>query len=271
MMERPTYAQLYAAATSLLTKAGLSAAFNDTRAGLWGDIARSVEQLAGTTSTANSTIDGYMTRAAVALEGKFGGSGAEESGNRAGLLKRIVDAFELNAGVGTGSYGNRLAAGAAGAEFVDRGVRITAQNAVTVTGTSDGYRITKTGAAGQDGAAVSGLLAGDFLLRLSHTAGSFGAALGFGASPTSGNDFTDLPFAVAWSDQTTLYTYVNGVFTGTTVTKPDGIFLIRRVGDTITVEGTGTYIFVAKNSANLGFRSSLYFTNEAIDVRLVGS
>lgn len=89
---------------------------NATFAGRWLQVALAAEQLAGVSTSANSNINGYMLRAAVALETIAGTTGAEENRTRSGLLKRIVDALEVQAGqVYTGSpgYRFRVAAGAA--------------------------------------------------------------------------------------------------------------------------------------------------------------
>lgn len=89
---------------------------NATFAGRWKQVALAAEQLAGASSTATETINGYMLRAAVALESIAGTTGDEENRTRTGLLKRIVDALEAQAGqVYTGSLGYRfrVAAGAA--------------------------------------------------------------------------------------------------------------------------------------------------------------
>lgn len=100
--------QVAQASSALLALAGLSNTSNAGDPGYWREIARAAEQIAGTTSIANAGISGYMLRAAVALESLEGGSGAEENRNYPGLLKRIVDALEIDAGVGVGSLEHRL-------------------------------------------------------------------------------------------------------------------------------------------------------------------
>ncbi len=113
-----TGAQLALTATALETAAGASTSANASPAGYWKRIASAAETIAGTTSTANATVHGYMLRAAVALEGVAGTSGTEENRSYNGLLKRIVDALEVQAGAVTvGSFGHRLRVGAQNAVF----------------------------------------------------------------------------------------------------------------------------------------------------------
>lgn len=112
----PTNAQLKAVADALEAQDEVRTG-NRSEAGWWRRIALAAEGASGSTSEANDTVEGWMLRAAVALEGAFGGSGAEENRTREGLLKRIVDAMELNAGAGTGSLANRLAGAASAVTF----------------------------------------------------------------------------------------------------------------------------------------------------------
>ncbi len=88
-----------------------------TESGYWRRIALALEEGAGAASAANNGRAGWMLRAAVAAETAWGGSGAEENRSTSGLLKRIVDAMEINAGVGTGSLSNRLATAAGAVSF----------------------------------------------------------------------------------------------------------------------------------------------------------
>lgn len=113
----PTSAQLKAATDSLEALTSVRAG-NPTDAGYWRRFALAAEEAAGADSAANATVEGWMLRAAVALELVAGTSGAEENRTFDGLLKRIVDALEVQAGeVGEGSLANRLVVGAAGAVF----------------------------------------------------------------------------------------------------------------------------------------------------------
>lgn len=82
-------------------------------AGWWKRIALAAEGVAGVSSSANSTITGYMKRTAVALETISGTSGAEENASEAGYLKRIAEAMEVETGVGTGSFSSRIVTAAA--------------------------------------------------------------------------------------------------------------------------------------------------------------
>lgn len=112
-----TDAQLKTAVDALEALISVQAG-NDNYLGRWARFAAAVEQEAGAVTEANQDLDGYMLRAAVALESIAGTSGAEENDNRAGLLKRIVDALEVQAGGATeGSLGQRLATAAVNATF----------------------------------------------------------------------------------------------------------------------------------------------------------
>lgn len=113
-----TPTQLASTATSLETAAGASTSANANIPGYWKRIAAASEALAGASTNASATLEGYMLRSAVALESIAGTSGAEENANRTGLLKRVVDALEVQAGAVTvGSLGGRLAIAAAAATF----------------------------------------------------------------------------------------------------------------------------------------------------------
>jgi hypothetical protein len=108
----PTTAQLKATTDALEALTSVRAG-NRTETGWWRRIALALEEAAGAATTANPTREGWMLRAAVAAEAVWGGSGAEENRTFEGLLKRLVDALEINAGVGTGSRPNRLSVAAA--------------------------------------------------------------------------------------------------------------------------------------------------------------
>jgi hypothetical protein len=79
-----------------------------TKAGRWLRIALAAEELAGESTSANLNVSGYMLRAALALEAVSGTGGAEENSNYAGKLKRIVEALEVSAGVGSGTLAQRF-------------------------------------------------------------------------------------------------------------------------------------------------------------------
>lgn len=105
-------------ATALETAAGASTSTNPNEAGYWKRIAAAVESLAGATTSANDVPSGYMLRSALALESMAGTSGTEENSNYSGLLKRIVDALEVQSGVvEVGSLEHRLLLGAQNAVF----------------------------------------------------------------------------------------------------------------------------------------------------------
>lgn len=152
-------------ATALETAAGASTSANATEEGYWKRIAAAIETGAGTSSTANSNLAGYMRRAAVAAESVWGGSGAEEnSTDYDGLLKRIVDAMELDAGSSSGSLPQRFAAAGVLAAFVD--FSLQAGNKVTNPDAFDNASWTKTNISvvADDEAAPGGLTALDRLV-----------------------------------------------------------------------------------------------------------
>lgn len=138
----PTIAQLKTTLTALEAVTSTQVG-NDTEDGLWRKIALALEERRGASSSANDTMLGWMTRAAVAAEAQWGGSGAEESGSYAGLLKRIVDAMELDAGVTDGSLAGRL--------VVAAGLVLTAP---TITSANPSATVTQ-------GAVVTWTLTGD--------------------------------------------------------------------------------------------------------------
>lgn len=111
-------ATLALVATALETAAGASTSTNPNEPGYWKRIASAVEALAGATTSANDVPSGYMLRSALALESIAGTSGTEENSNYSGLLKRIVDALEVQSGaVEVGSLEHRLLLGAQNATF----------------------------------------------------------------------------------------------------------------------------------------------------------
>lgn len=111
-------ATLALVATALETAAGASTSANPNEPGYWKRIAAAVESLAGATTSANDVPSGYMLRAALALESIASTSGTEENANYSGLLKRIVDALEVQSGaVEVGSLEHRLLLGAQNATF----------------------------------------------------------------------------------------------------------------------------------------------------------
>lgn len=111
--------QLAAALAGIIDDAATTDNSNMGSAGRWREFAEAAEAIAGTTSTANDNIAGYMLRSAVALEGVAGTSGTNENSSYHGLLKRIVDALEVQAGgVTDGSFAQRMAVAAAAATFV---------------------------------------------------------------------------------------------------------------------------------------------------------
>lgn len=130
----PTIAQLTTVAAYL---DGLTSAHtgNGTETGLWKRIAEGLEQGAGVSNTRNGTVTGYMERAALAAEAKWGGSGAEETATEEGLLKRITDAMQLNAGAGIGSLENRFAVRGT---LVTFGADVTAPTLTSPTGVQTG-------------------------------------------------------------------------------------------------------------------------------------
>ena len=113
---RVSSAQLRAALLGIIDDAG-TAETGTSDAARWADFATASETLAGTTSAANDNIAGYMLRSAVALEGLAGTDGNAENAGYTGTLKRIVDALEALGEASTGSWGERLAAGAPVAVF----------------------------------------------------------------------------------------------------------------------------------------------------------
>lgn len=113
----PSPAQLKLAVDDLEALTSVHAG-NDNLPGLWRRFALAAEEAAGASTTANETTTGYMLRSALALESIAGTSGAEENVSYEGLLKRIVDALEVQAGgATTGSLEGRLVVAADNAEF----------------------------------------------------------------------------------------------------------------------------------------------------------
>lgn len=111
-------ADLKAVAEALEAAAGASTTANDSEGGWWLRIALASESLAGAATAANDTVYGYMLRTAIALESIAGTSGAEENDGYGGLMKRIVDALEVQAGsVTTGSFEGRMVIAALAAVF----------------------------------------------------------------------------------------------------------------------------------------------------------
>lgn len=114
--------QLALSATAIETTAGASTTANATPPGYWKRIAAASETASSTSSSANADLTGYMLRTAVALESVAGTTGAEENANYPGLLKRIVDALEVQAGaVLVGSLGYRAWQGFTNAVFTPAG------------------------------------------------------------------------------------------------------------------------------------------------------
>lgn len=101
------------AATASLEALDQARAGNPGEPGWWRRFALAAEGLSRTTLATNATVEGYMLRAAVALETLQGVSGAGINRGYEGLLLRIVNALEKGV-PGTGSLGKRLvdAAGA---------------------------------------------------------------------------------------------------------------------------------------------------------------
>lgn len=109
----PTIAQLQVAVDALEAK-NIVRAGNATEEGLWRRFTLAAEALAiKTPLAANDTIAGYMLRSATALEVFSGTTGAEENANEPGLMKRIVEAMEVQTGAGTGNLEDRMRAAAA--------------------------------------------------------------------------------------------------------------------------------------------------------------
>lgn len=113
---------------------------NGGETGYWREIALSAEAIAGVSNVANSGEQGYMLRTALALESIAGTSGAEENENYPGLLKRIVDALEVQSGVGVGSLEYRflLAAeefngGGGGGSDIPDGFAAVTTNGIPIT------------------------------------------------------------------------------------------------------------------------------------------
>lgn len=96
-------------ALEALTSVG---AGNDNEHGWWRRIALALEEGSSTTSGTGTTRASYMQRAAIAAEVAWGGDGDDENLTYNGLLTRIVDAMELDAGTSEGSLGQRLATAA---------------------------------------------------------------------------------------------------------------------------------------------------------------
>lgn len=86
----------------------LGSSNNDTPTGYYEELARACEALAGTSPSplANPVDDGYLLRAATALETISSTDGSAENANYNGLLKRTVDALEDY--TGTSSEGTLL-------------------------------------------------------------------------------------------------------------------------------------------------------------------
>lgn len=115
----PSIAQLKEAVDDLEALTSVHAG-NDNESGLWRRFALAAEEAAGASTSANETLTGYMLRTALALESVAGTTGAEENVSHQGLLKRIVDALEVQAGaVTTGSLEGRLVVAAANATFFE--------------------------------------------------------------------------------------------------------------------------------------------------------
>lgn len=263
--------QLYTATASLISKAvGAVDGSNSNVTGRWKEFAEAAELIAGASTTTSDTVAGYMKRAAVALETLSGTSGAEETEGRAGLLKRVVDALEAKGVVGTGSYGDRLVAGAAGAVFSPFLAIVNRVN-MTVTDLGNGaYRLEKTGGspATYDASAVSSKAApGDCALKCAFTyTDNQTGFVGLNDDPLASDTWQDINYGLIWSGGS-WYVYESSANPFSWVSGVETTVWIRRVGSTITflegpVLGSATlrYTSLIPSSAPLYFDSSIQDT-----------
>jgi hypothetical protein len=166
----------------------------------------------------------------------------------------------------------------------DRGVLIANRANTTVTETSDGYRITKTGgAAAWDADATSAAnTAGDFVIYSQARQTNANFMVGVNADPALDSNFTSLDRAIWFASDGTIHSTEGGVAGGVVAggggnyTTSDYIIL-SRVGTAVeilksatktTVGATVMHTFTAY-SATAHFDSSFETANGAVDVRVV--
>lgn len=101
-------------ADDLEAVAGASTTANASLTGYWKRIAAAAEVIAGASTSANADLDGYILRTALALESVEGTSPTGYGLNTNGLLARVANALEHNAGASNGSLIKRIAEAAAG-------------------------------------------------------------------------------------------------------------------------------------------------------------
>ena len=274
----PTIPQLAAVATALDGKTSdHSSLGTGTEEGYWRRIAKALEDGAGVSNTRNESISGYMERAALAAEATWGGSGAEENSSYAGLLKRIVDAMELQAGVTSGSMSGRMAIAAPLATWTVPLVVAAPAYAVLADQGGGVTRITKGGGVPStfDASAVSSLGMGDFVLRINaRAAGANDIIAGVSNDPLVDNGFNNVRYGWDVTAAGPGYIFESNVARAGPLAAAT-YFWIWRIGTTLSY-GRGATLAIAQGapdrqvteSQSLYFDSSIYFVGEFVDVAL---
>jgi hypothetical protein len=164
----------------------------------------------------------------------------------------------------------------------DRGVLIANRANTTVTETSDGYRITKSGGSGVawDADATSAAnTAGNFLIRAQARQTNANLMVGANADPALDSNNTSIDYAIWFASDGTIRTSASGATSGSfgAYTTSEYAFL-RRIGSVIELLKGATAnvadavvlsdFFGASYSATAFFDSSLVELSAAADVRV---